>query len=375
MAIDRSKVLEATLKDIRSKIPDLVIDKYENMSNLDVDKLGTGSIAMDAVLGGGIGKGRLVEIVGKASSGKTTLCLTIIAALQREKPDAVIVYIDSENALDPIYMKQLGVDMSKLIITQPMTGEEAYTVAESFVASGVCDLVVCDSIPAMIPEATLNYEFDETPKIGLVATLHGRGVSRLFNRANKTGCTVIMINQYRDRTVIGMPTQGDGVSGSGYLPGGQTIPFYFSQILKIQRVGKVKEGVDVVADQIRMWAIKNKIGRPYVTADFYIAYGRGIDTAQEVIEFGDKYGLITRTSRTYAVLDPNVEQPEDKPIIIEGSRQSSRQAFVNYLNRTPEVMDMLVNKIKERIKDDSDNSAGSKEAADEAEEMGADIEA
>ena len=219
----------------------------------------------------------------------------------------------------------------------------------------------------MIPKAMMEYELDEQPKIALGATLDTRGVARIFGSANKTGCTVILINQYRERVVVGMPTQGDGVSGSGYLPGGQSLPFYMSQILKIQRVGKVFDGEEVVGDQVRLWAIKNKVGKPYTTVDFYTSYGKGISVADEILEYGDKYGFITRTARTYAVMDKTSDDPE---AIIEGSRKSGRQNFINWLNENPKLLEDLKEKIKAKIHEETINANASSEAIKEAEAQG-----
>lgn len=380
MAVDKQAILEKTLEAIRKKMPTEVIGKYSEIGkNMDVATLSTGSIAVDETIGGGVPIGRLIEIVGKASSGKTTLCLTIIANLQKEKPDAIILYVDAENALDPAYAKRLGVNLDDVIIIQPDNGEDGYDAAAMFVDSGIADLVVIDSIAAMIPKAMLEYELDEQPKIAMGATLDTRGVARLFNSANKTKTTVLLINQYRERTVIGMPTQGDGVSGTGYLPGGQSLPFYMSQILKIQRVGKVEELGEIVADQVRMWSIKNKIAPPYRTTDFYIAYNKGVDIAQEVIEYGSQYGFIFKTARTYAIINleataaARVENPEADVIVFDESRQTSRQKFVNYLNENKDILEDLKKKIQKELKDarESGDIKPAIEAIKEAEEMGA----
>lgn len=378
MAINKEDIMKKTIEAIKAKMPSENIAKYKDMDGaMDVKRLSTGSIAIDVCIGGGLPVGRLIQVVGKASSGKTTLCLVTIAQLQKEKPDAKILYVDAENALDPEYAIALGVDLDNIYLVQPENGENGYEIAAMFIDSGIADLVVIDSIPAMIPKAMMEYELGEQPKIALGATLDTRGVARIFASANKTGCTVLLINQYRERVTIGMPTQGDGVSGSGYLPGGQSLPFYMSQILKIQRVGKVYEGEEVVGDQVRLWAIKNKVGKPYTTVDFYTSYGKGISIADEVLEYGSQFGYIAKTARTYAVIDveatevARVEDPKADEIIVDGSRKSGRQNFINYLNENPELLNDLKEKIQVKIKEAQKKTiTAAPEAVEEAQAMG-----
>lgn len=377
--IDKKTIMEDTIAKIRNKMPDELLGKYSEMDGaMDVERLSTGSIAIDTTIGGGLPKGRLIQIVGKASSGKTTLCLVTIAQLQKEKPDANILYVDAENALDPEYAASLGVNMDNIYLVQPSNGENGYEIAAMFIESGVADLVVIDSIPAMIPKAMLEYELDEQPKIALGATLDTRGIARIFTIANKTKCTVLLINQYRERVTIGMPTQGDGVSGSGYLPGGQSLPFYMSQILKIQRVGKIYDGDNVVGDQVRLTSIKNKVGKPYATVDFYTSYGNGISIADEILEYGEKYGYVFKTARTYALIDKEAteaarkENPDADEIIVEGSRKSGRQNFINYLNEDKKRLEELKVKIQNQIKEEQKGSPVDADAVAEAEGMGAD---
>ena len=377
MALSKDEIMAKTLEAIRDKMPDEHIGKYQDLrDHLDVETLSTGSIAVDEALNGGWAVGRVNSIVGKASSGKSSMMFSTIACLQKRKPDAQILYIDAENALDPRYMKSLGVDLDKMYIVQPDNGEDAYDIAYMFISSGVADLVVLDSIPAMIPKAMLEYELDEQPKIAMGATLDTRGMSRLVTATKQYGGTVIAINQYKERVQVGMPTQGDGVSGNGYLVGGSSLPFMFSQILKIQRVGKIFEGDEVVGDQVRCWAIKNKIGAPYTTSDYFLSYGKGINLAEEVIMYGTEMGLIGKTARTFWVIDKDatdaarLEDPNAEEIIVEGSRQGSRPKFVEYLNNTPEVLDVLIEKVREEIRKRIAAKSGDTDAAKEAESMG-----
>lgn len=341
MAIDRNQILNDVLSSISKELgPQENIARYKDLNNMYVETLSSGSLGVDIILNGGFPKGRINQIVGKASSGKSTMALSMIAALQRDKPDAVIVYIDAEQAVDPKYARQLGVQLDDIVFYQPSSGDDGYNAAYKLIQSGIVDLLIIDSIPAMIPKASMDYEVGETQKVGLGATLDNQGVSRLVPAAKATGATVILINQYREKVTIGMPTQGDGFSGNGYLPGGQSLPFMSSTVLKIQRVGKEFAGDEVTGDNVRAWAIKHKTGRPYGTTDYQLDYGAGISLAAEIITWGVKFDLIGKTARTFWVIDKDSEDG-----VLEGSRQGSHVKFKEYLESQPELMLELRDKI------------------------------
>lgn len=347
MAIDRNKIMENTIQQIRSKLPDTTIAKYKDYGGAaDVKTLSTGSLAADLVLGGGFAKGRLVNIVGHTSAGKTTLALTACAQLQKEMSakgeTANILYVDAECAIDPKYARALGVNMDEIYLIQPDCGEDGYLAAEMFINSGVADLVIIDSLAAMIPKAMFDVELGEQAQIGMGARLDSQGISRLFIPAHKNGTTVILINQWKKAVRTTSMERTDGISGNYYQPGGETFKFYVSQMIEVQRVGKVYDGDELVSNQTRARVLKNKIAPPGREADFFITFGIGVDKVQELIEMGLQTGDVVRAGRSmYAVADHYFENVE------EATRFNGRNKFVDYLRNEPELCDKLEKSIKE----------------------------
>lgn len=351
MAINKQEIMEKTIEAIRKKLPDQTIAKYKDYGgSVDVETISTGSLAIDSILGGGFGKGRIVDIVGHTSAGKTTLALTACAELQKINPDANILYVDSECALDPKYAKALGVNMDNVYLIQPDYGEAGYEAAEMFISSGVADLVIIDSIAAMIPKAMFDVELGDQAQIGMGARLDSQGISRLFGVAHKNKTTVILINQWKKAVKVNAYDRTDGVSGNYYQPGGETFKFYLTQMIEVQRVGKVYEkdenGVDqLVSNQTRVRVLKNKIAPPGRESDFFITFGVGIDQVQEVIELGIQSGDITRAGRSIYYVTGDEE-----------NRFNGRNKFVAYLRERPELVEQLKKKISEQyLKDKTDD--------------------
>ena len=338
-AVNREKIMQDTLDAIKSKIPGMTIGKYKNFGeSIEVETISTGSLALDNILGGGAAKGRLFNLVGHTSSGKTTVALTIIAELQRKKPDANILYVDAENSLDVKYAKSLGVNVDEMYITQPDCGEDGYEAADIFLSSGIADVVVIDSVAAMIPKAILMGELGEQAQIGVGARLDTQGIGRLFAKANKTKTTVIVINQWVEGVKINQFATGDKVSGNKYQPGGQYLPFYMTHIVEISRVGQLEENGEVVSNQIRAYTRKNKIAPPYRTADFYITFGEGLDLVQEAIDLGIQVGEVVKEGR-------QIFKIKDAEQGFNG-----RQKFVRYLKDNRDVLDTLREAINVKIR-------------------------
>lgn len=339
--LNRDQIMEQTLAAIRKELPDQTIDCYKNYGgSIDVQTISTGSLAADYVLGGGFAKGRLINIVGHTSAGKTTLALTACAVLQKEKPDVNILYVDAECALDPKYARSLGVDMDSnhFHLIQPDYGEAAYRAAEMYIASGVADLVIIDSIAACIPKAMFDTELGEQAQIGMGARLDSQGISRIFGVAHKNGTTVILINQWKKAVKVNAYDRTDGVSGNYYQPGGETFKFFLTQMIEVQRVGKIYEGDELVSHQTRVRVLKNKIAPPGKEADFFITFGVGVDTVQEVVELGIQSGDVVRTGRSmYQVAGD------------EENRFNGRPKFVEYLRQNPDVVEMMTKNIKEKF--------------------------
>lgn len=352
MAIDRQMIMQRTIEAIRSKMPNETIAQYKDYGDsVDVKTITTGSLAADAVLGGGFAKGRLVCLVGHTSSGKTTLALTACAQLQKELPDANILYVDSECSLDPKYAKSLGVDLDKVWLIQPDNGEDGYMAAEMFINSGVADLVIIDSLAAMIPKAMFDVELGDQAQIGMGARLDSQGISRIFASAHKNGTTVLLINQWKKAVKVNAFDRTDGISGNYYMPGGETFKFYLTQLAEVQRVGKVYEkdefGVDqLVSNQTRIRVLKNKIAPPGRESDFFITFGSGVDQAQEVIELGIQSGDVIRAGQMY-YLAADVDENGN---LLEGKKSfRGRPKFVTYLRENPSIVEELRKKIKEKF--------------------------
>jgi len=361
MAINRQAIMEDTIKRIRDAMPGETIAKYRDYGGaVDVKTVSTGSIAADIVLGGGFAEGRIVDIVGHTSAGKTTLALTACAELQRVKPDANILYVDAECALDPKYAKMLGVNMDEIYLIQPDNGEDGYLAAELFISSGVADMVIIDSIAAMIPKAMFEVNLGEQAQIGMGARLDSQGIARIFSIAHKNHTTVILINQWKKAVKVNAYDRTDGISGNYYQPGGETFKFYLSQMVEVQRVGKIYEGDQLITSQTRIRVLKNKIAPPGREADFFITFNVGVDKIQEAIELGMQSGDVIRTGRSnYQVNpllmgfmeDPNREGvwlgPDGQPAV--PPRFNGRPKFVEWLKTQPELVERIRESIKKKF--------------------------
>lgn len=345
MTINREAIMSKTLEKIRSEMPNETIGKYKEYGgSIDVSTLSTGSLAADYVLGGGVAKGRIIDIVGHTSAGKTTLALTACAELQKEKPDANILYVDAECALDPKYAKMLGVNMDEIYLIQPDNGEDGYKAAEMFIASGVADLVIIDSIAAMIPKAMFDVELGDQAQIGMGARLDSQGISRIFGVANKNKTTVILINQWKKAVKVNSYDRTDGISGNYYQPGGETFKFYLTQMVEVQRVGKVYEGDQLISSQTRIRVLKNKIAPPGKEADFFITFNIGIDRVQEAVELGIQSGDVIRSGRSiYQLANHFFENDEEIPHF------NGRPKFVEYLRENNHLVESLRDRIKKNF--------------------------
>lgn len=337
----REKIMKNTMDKIRELCPDSVIGRYSEIGkDVDIQKITTGSLAVDIALGGGFPKSKITDIVGKTSSGKTTLALTACAEMQKENPDANILYIDAEIALDPSYAAALGVNMDKIHLCQPDCGESGFTAAEVFIASGVADLVVIDSIAAMVPKAVLDLDVGETVQIGSYARLIGRGLSKINAIASKNKCTVILINQWKPAVRANMYSAVGGLGGSMYQPGGEALPFLCSQIIEVARISTIKDTKgNIVSSVTRMTCKKNKVAPPYRSAEFVITYGKGLDKVQEIIGLGLTTGLIKKAGSFFSIPghhDGNfhgraklAEFLEENMDIVEKLEKTLRETLIN----------------------------------------------
>ncbi|MDD3531236.1 MAG: recombinase RecA [Candidatus Pacebacteria bacterium] len=287
---ERQKSIEHALKEIRTKFGDESITTYGAGSPQKVPVIPTGSIGLDAALGvGGVPRGRIIEIFGPESSGKTTLALHVIAEAQ--KAGGVAAFVDAEHALDPEYARRIGVKLQELLISQPDTGEQALDIVESLVRSGNIDIIVVDSVAALTPKDEIEGEMGQQ-HVGKQARLMSQALRKLTAIAARSKTIVIFINQIRMQigVMFGNPET---------TPGGKALKFYTSVRLDIRRIASIKKGEEVVGGRVRVKVVKNKVAAPFKTTEFDLLYNEGISREGELLALGEKYGLVEKSGATY----------------------------------------------------------------------------
>lgn len=290
MDANKEKALQAALGQIERQFGKGTVMRMGESVGQAVPAISTGSLCLDIALGiGGLPKGRIVEIYGPESSGKTTMTLSAIAECQKQGGTAA--FIDAEHALDPAYAERLGVNIEELIVSQPDTGEQALEVAEMLVRSGAIDLLVVDSVAALVPKAEIEGEMGDS-HVGLQARLLSQAMRKLTGTIKQTNCLVVFINQIRMKigVMFGNPET---------TTGGNALKFYSSVRLDIRRTGAVKDGDEVVGNETRVKVVKNKVAPPFKQAEFQILYNKGINRAGEVIDLGVKLGLVDKSGAWY----------------------------------------------------------------------------
>lgn len=291
MDADKEKALEAALGQIERQFGKGTVMRMGEGEREAVPSISTGSLGLDIALGiGGLPKGRIVEIYGPESSGKTTLTLQVIAEAQ--KAGGTCAFIDAEHALDPVYAEKLGVAVDDLVVSQPDTGEQALEVTDMLVRSGACDVLVVDSVAALTPRAEIEGEMGDH-HVGLQARLMSQALRKLTSNIKTANCLVIFINQIRMKigVMFGNPET---------TTGGNALKFYSSVRLDIRRIGAVKEGDEVVGNETRVKVVKNKVSPPFKQTEFQILYGRGINRNGELVDLGVKHGLVDKSGAWYA---------------------------------------------------------------------------
>ena len=294
MAEDKSKQLNETLNQIEKQFGKGTVMRMGDREVVDIPSISTGSLGLDIALGiGGVPQGRVIEIFGPESSGKTTLTLQVIAECQ--KAGGTAAFIDAEHALDPLYAKKLGVNVDELLLSQPDTGEQALEVADMLVKSNSVDLLVVDSVAALTPRAEIEGEMGDH-HVGLQARLMSQALRKITGNIQRSNATVIFINQIRMKigVMFGNPET---------TTGGNALKFYSSVRLDIRRIGAVKEGEEVIGNETRVKVVKNKVSPPFTKAEFQILYGKGINVEGEIIDFGQKLGLIEKAGSWYSYND------------------------------------------------------------------------
>jgi recombination protein RecA len=302
MAADKSKALDAALSQIERAFGKGSIMKLGTQSALEVEAISTGSLGLDIALGiGGLPKGRIIEIYGPESSGKTTLALQTLAEAQRS--GGICAFVDAEHALDPVYARKLGVAVDELLISQPDTGEQALEIADTLVRSGAVSVLVVDSVAALTPKAELEGEMgDSLP--GLQARLMSQAMRKLTASISKSNCMVIFINQIRMKigVMFGSPET---------TTGGNALKFYASVRLDIRRIGAIKDRDEVVGNQTRVKVVKNKVAPPFKMVEFDIMYGEGISKVGELVDLGVTAGVVEKSGSWYSYSGERIGQGRD----------------------------------------------------------------
>tara|TARA_A200000113_G_scaffold202118_1_gene196326 strand:+ start:418 stop:1425 length:1008 start_codon:yes stop_codon:yes gene_type:complete len=297
------KSLKDTISDIDNHFGKGTVMRMGDRENLDIPSISTGSLGLDIALGiGGIPKGRVTEIYGPESSGKTTLTLQIIAQCQKE--GGTCAFIDAEHALDPQYAEKLGVNVDELLLSQPDTGEQALEVADMLVKSKSVDLVIIDSVAALVPRAEIEGEMGDH-HVGLQARLMSQALRKITGNIQRSGATVVFINQIRMKigVMFGSPET---------TTGGNALKFYSSVRLDIRRIGAVKEGDEVIGNETRVKVVKNKVSPPFKQAEFQIMYGLGINQEGEMLDYGNKLGLVEKSGAFYKLDGETIGQGKTK---------------------------------------------------------------
>lgn len=298
---NKRKALEAARSQIERQFGKGSLMRLGDSNIVPVETISTGSLSLDLALGGGLPKGRIVEIYGPESSGKTTLTLQVIAEAQRQGGTAA--FVDAEHALDPVYAAKLGVNVDDLLVSQPDTGEQALEIADMLVRSGAVDVVVVDSVAALTPRAEIEGEMGDQ-HMGLQARLMSQALRKLTGNIKRSNTLVIFINQIRMKigVMFGNPET---------TTGGNALKFYASVRLDIRRIGAIKEGEEVVGSQTRVKVVKNKVAPPFKQAEFDIYYGSGISRDSEIIELGSQINLIEKAGAWYSYKGNRIGQGKE----------------------------------------------------------------
>lgn len=324
---EKLKALQLTIDKLEKTYGKGTIMKLSDEKVLDVPVISTGSIGLDLALGvGGIPKGRIIEVYGPESSGKTTLAMHCIAEAQ--KKGGLAAFIDAEHAFDKLYAEKLGIDTENLLISQPDNGEQALEIAEHLIRSGAIDIIVIDSVAALVPRGELEGEMGDS-KMGLQARLMSQALRKLTGAINKTGCSCIFINQLREKigVMFGNPET---------TTGGNALKFYASVRLDIRRIGQIKESADnILGNRTRVKVVKNKVAPPFKVVEFDIMYGKGISKAGEIIDLGVELDVIQKSGSWFSYDGNKLGQ--------------GRDAVKQLVEDNPELMEELEKKIKEKI--------------------------
>jgi recombination protein RecA len=348
---EKKKALESALGQIEKQFGKGSVMKLGDFTAMNVEAIPTGALSLDVALGiGGIPKGRIIEIFGPESSGKTTLALHAIAECQKRGGEAA--FIDAEHALDPVYAKHLGVDIDNLIVSQPDTGEQALEIAEALVRSGAIDIIVVDSVAALVPKAEIDGDMGDA-HVGLQARLMSQALRKLAGVLNKSNTAIVFINQLREKVGImfGNPET---------TPGGRALKFYASVRLDIRKIENLKQDGEVFGNRVRVKVVKNKVAPPFREAEFDIIYGKGISKSGNILDLGVNLDIVEKSGSWFAY---------DGTRIGQGRENAKR-----YLEENPEIMADIEKKVRAKFNEAFEKSLGEGGEEAEAEEEPEDLD-
>ncbi len=314
---NKQKALEAAMEKINKDFGKGAVMKLgESLDGMNVETFPSGSIGLDIALGGGVPKGRIIEVYGPESSGKTTLALHMVAEVQ--KMGGVAGFVDAEHALDPAYAHNIGVNIDELYVSQPDNGEQALEITDTMVRSGAIDIIVVDSVAALVPKAEIDGEMGDC-HVGLQARLMSQALRKLTGAISKTNCTVVFINQLREKVgvMFGNPET---------TTGGRALKFYSTIRLDVRRIESVKQSGEVVANKTRVKVVKNKVAPPFKQCEFEITFGEGINSLGEIVDIATERGIIQKGGAWYTIKE---------------QKCSGREGAKEYLKEHPEIVEEI----------------------------------
>ena len=335
---EKKRALEVALSQIEKQFGKGSVMKLGEYQAMNVEAIPTGALGLDIALGiGGVPRGRIIEIFGPESSGKTTLALHIIAEAQKMNGEAA--FIDAEHALDPVYAKHLGVDIDNLIVSQPDTGEQALEITESLVRSGALDVIVVDSVAALVPKAEIDGDMGDS-HMGLQARLMSQALRKLAGAINKSKTVIIFINQLREKigVMFGNPET---------TTGGRALKFYASVRLDIRKIENIKQDGEIVGNRARVKVVKNKVAPPFREAEFDIVYGKGISKEGNILDMAVNLDIIEKSGSWFSYNGEKIGQ--------------GRENVKQYLHNNPEVMEEVEKKVRENFEEAFEKSLGDNE--------------
>ena len=342
---EKMKALEAALGQIEKQFGKGSVMKLGDFQAMNVEAIPTGALSLDIALGiGGIPRGRIIEVYGPESSGKTTLALHMIAEAQKLGGEAA--FIDAEHALDPVYAKHLGVDIDNLIVSQPDTGEQALEIAEALVRSGALDVIVIDSVAALVPKAEIDGDMGDA-HVGLQARLMSQALRKLAGAINKSKCVIVFINQLREKVgvMFGNPET---------TAGGRALKYYASVRLDIRRIESIKQDGEVVGNRTRVKVVKNKVAPPFREAEFDIMYGKGISKEGNILDIAVNLDIIEKSGSWFGYNGDRIAQ--------------GRENVKKYLSENPQVAKEIEEKIRAKFNEAFEKSLGDNEEQEEKDE-------